>query len=415
MLYDSIPSALQGLVCILGVLMLWGTAALLIQISLQKAWHLLLPALPLALLTGFFLRGTGFLRRECSCGDVISVWVARRPWWMPILAALLIAACMAALYSAVRRWSAAHLSEKSVKDGIDNLPVGICWFGADGSVFLKNSAMEQLCRSMTQEPLLNGVCFCERAEALKSGDGLLHVKDGRVWKITLRENTVRKFNLSELTALDVTAEYAHTQLLLEEQAELQETNERLNVYLQQLLQSITSCEVLAAKVKIHDDLGLALISARRYVSSGGTPEDKQQLLEALHRSVNLLGDSAPVPEQDEYRVLLAAAANVSMKIQVTGTLPQWEPCKHVVAAALHECLTNTLRHAQGDTVFVTIQESLGRLEAVFTNNGMQPEAEIVPKGGLLSLYSLAKQAEAEMRMESLPVFRLILSFEVTKG
>lgn len=59
--------------------------------------------------------------------------------------------------------------------------------------------------------------------------------------------------------------------------------------------------------------------------------------------------------------------------------------RNLVTMAVCECLTNTVRHAGGDEVYVKIDKGSENLAVTVTNNGTPPKSEITPGGGLISL------------------------------
>lgn len=162
-------------------------------------------------------------------------------------------------------------------------------------------------------------------------------------------------------------------------------------------------EILNAKIRIHDELGKMLLTAERYLRDG--KRDKSALIEEWRRNNRLLLNETPdEPPPDGYAYMLKVAKDVGMRVVVDGTLPEDLAEKEVVTAAIHECLTNTIRHAKGSLLSITARED----RVVFTNDGRQPDAEITESGGLLSLRRLAERSGMEMEIESVPRFRLTL-------
>ena len=91
-----------------------------------------------------------------------------------------------------------------------------------------------------------------------------------------------------------------------------------------------------------------------------------------------------------------------------GPLPAREPFKHILATAMHECLTNTLRHAHGDTLYLTVRDREDGLTVVFTNNGTQPETPVQERGGLTALRKLTEEAGGTMEVVSQPAITVTL-------
>ena len=202
--------------------------------------------------------------------------------------------------------------------------------------------------------------------------------------------------------------YHRTLELREQQKKLEELNVRLTRYNQDLVELTAKKERLHAKIMIHDTLGANLLSMKRYLLNGGTEDEKRELLGKLHLDMSFLRNDEAPSADDEYELMLSTAEKLGVHVQISGMLPQTEPQKHLLAIAIHECFTNTLRHAHGDTLDLTISEENGLIRAVFTNNGIQPDGEIQEKGGLQSLRLLTDQCGGRMTIRSHPVFSITL-------
>jgi len=167
-------------------------------------------------------------------------------------------------------------------------------------------------------------------------------------------------------------------------------------------------EVLNAKVKIHDELGANLLAIKRYILNGGTAEERIAIENILHRNLQYLKNETSAKEKDEYAVILDTAAKLDMKIKVVGDLTEAEPQRYVIVTGIHECLTNTIRHARGDELTVILEEDGEFLTAVFTNNGKAPKDEIKERGGLALLRALTEESGGTMQILSKPAFELII-------
>ena len=102
-------------------------------------------------------------------------------------------------------------------------------------------------------------------------------------------------------------------------------------------------------------------------------------------------------KSDEYEKLFTAASDVGVDIITNGTLPEKQPAKQICSMAIHECLTNTIRHAKGDKVFVeTYFKEDKKYIIKISNNGYPPLGKISESGGLSNLRSIVEMAGATM-------------------
>lgn len=313
-------------------------------------------------------------------------------------------------------WNRTHITNRSIKEAVDTLPSGIVCFDADGKIIFKNRTMERLCRKMTGKFLINGNNFeeaafsyseIELANELPTDDRILRlVSENEAWCFYRTGITDGSVTYSMLNAVDISEEYEKTRFLENQQESVKQLNRKLSEYHDDILLAITAKEKLNAKIKIHDELGAGLLSIKRYLTSGGSKEERDAILERISGSIDYLRRESEDKAGDEYDLMLSTAKTLGVDVRIQGALPLENPKKHIVATAIHECFTNTLRHAGGDTLYIDITDNNGEMCAVFTNNGAQPKEQIVEKGGLLSLRKLVEEAGGTMAISIDPMFTL---------
>jgi len=310
-----------------------------------------------------------------------------------------------------RKWGKENITPASIKEAIDNLPVGICCYEPNGQVMMKNNMMENICRAYTGEPLLNAVSFSRAVYANNDStekEVMITLKDEKVFSISDHSFSEEEPMLRVMTATDITEQYKNTQRLKAQQDIVVKLNQELSDYGKQIVSAITAREVLNAKVKIHDELGANLLAIKHYILNGGTVEERIAIENILHKNLLYLKNETVVKEKDEYDVILDTAEKLDMKLQVTGELTETQPQRHVIVTGIHECLTNTIRHAGGDELTVVLEEDANTLVAKFTNNGKAPEKEINERGGLALLRALVEESGGAMQILSKPAFQLII-------
>lgn len=310
-----------------------------------------------------------------------------------------------------QKWNKSNISPFSIKEAIDNLPIGICCYEPNGQVMMKNNRMENICLAYTGESLLNAVSFRD-AVYLSQNDTenevVITLNDDKVFSISDKAFSDEEPLLRIMTAADITEQYKNTRRLKAQQDLVVRLNRELSEYGKQIVSSITAREVLNAKVKLHDELGANLLAIKRYILNGGTDGERNAIENVLRKNLQYLKNETTIKEKDEYIVILDTAAKLNIKIQVIGELTEEEPQRHVIVTGIHECLTNTIRHAGGDKLTVILEEDADMLIAKFANNGRPPENEIAERGGLALLRALTEECGGTMKILSRPTFQLIL-------
>lgn len=316
----------------------------------------------------------------------------------------------------IRSYMRRHATTTTLKMGMDLLPTGIGVFTQDGVVRMLNYTMERLSLTLTGHTVLNGNDFwCNL-----NGEGilddchtfyfqdarLLQLSDGTIWSCK-REETEEGF--FQLTAFDYTEEYNLVHKQEENNAKVEELNQKFRDYGGMVDEAVRQEEFLATKIRIHDSLGRVLLSAMGYLNGGS--EEAPALIENWREALKLLLGEANVMDDDYNTVqeLAQAAGFLGLELSITGRLPSSMVARKLLFAGARECMTNAVRHAHATKMHIEILQVCGRTKMVFTNNGDAPEGDIQEGGGLTSLRTLVKGERAEMKVIGKPVFALIIS------
>ena len=336
----------------------------------------------------------------------------------PAALCMILTAGTWAVWRDLKRNAFRRITPSSIKEALDSLPSGVCFYREDGRVLLVNRAMERLCRRLTGEALVNGGAFyahlgsgalpegCRRAAA---GEGpVIELPDGTAWSFTRRQVQDQKRTADMLVASEVTELYEKTRALHEAREKVTRLNRRLTEFNREIVALTAARETLNAKVKIHDELGGNLLAIRRYLLEGGSPADMAEIAERLRLNVAFLKSGQTAPRRDEYALMLETAQSLGVTVHVEGRMPEWEPARRILTVAIHECFTNTLRHAHGSALYVGIREAEDRVIAAFSSDGEQPKGPIRERGGLSSLRELAECAGGRMHVRTTPDFSITL-------
>jgi FtsZ-binding cell division protein ZapB len=154
--------------------------------------------------------------------------------------------------------------------------MGICYARKTGLPLLVNRKMYHLSLEITGSALQNVKQFWETIEGGDLLEGCLRVKtgeepvlllaDGTAW--TFKKEYVRLENeeLVQMFAIDTTDLYKLSLELNEKNISLKEMNQRLQDHSENVTELTREEEILATKVKIHADMGSALMATRYYLN-----------------------------------------------------------------------------------------------------------------------------------------------------
>lgn len=310
------------------------------------------------------------------------------------------------------RYKQNHPRFESVKETMDLLPAGIAFARPDGTVVFSNLAMNKLSRTLSGNVLTDLSAF---RKAAADDNSPLDMPDGSVWQFAHETLELDGESYAQLTATDITEQAAITKELEDKNTKLREIHMRLDIYNKQADRIVIAQELLTARMAVHSEVGNVLLESRHYLKDPAS-YDEEKLLQALKNTNTYLlreyeeDDS----ERDPLTDALEMAEAIGVDVELTGVIPQEDPARKVLAAAISECASNTVKHAEGDKLFVNILLGEGdanrrmRYIVTLTNNGRQPTEAIRESGGLLSLRKLAEQSGGSMAILVLPHFQLII-------
>ena len=311
----------------------------------------------------------------------------------------------------LRRDRNIHLSADAIRQAVNLLPAALMISDPDGTVLLANIRMTELCREMTGETLSDAHRFIRRVMSAADEDHLVHTADGKAWQFTQSRITLNGREYDQLTMADMTDKYRVTKELRDKNDRLREVQFRMRSVAARERNLIAAREVMNARMTVHDRMGGVLLSGKYYLDHPEDMKEKELLRLLEYNSHFLLGEAEqPDRKRDQLETALQTARQIGVTVEIAGTLPDAEPARALFAQAIEQCAVNTVRHAGGDRLNVSVTGANAAVTAVFANNGGPPKGPIVETGGLAVLRRAVENANGTMTVQSNP--RLLLSISV---
>lgn len=356
-----------------------------------------------------------------------------------VLYELITVIVLIAAFTELRYYRKGHLTAESIKETMDLLPAGIAFGKADGTVVFSNIAMNELSRKLSGKGMSNLIDFHRKAElADSSTDSMgsvrgtadfLHesagmapetigkrdkrqtVSDGtRTWQLITEEMDVDGEPMVQLTVTDITEQTEVAKELEEKNEKLRDIRMRLIIYNEQAGRMVIAQELLNARMAVHSEVGNVLLESRHYLEEPASFDEKMLLQVLKNVNTYLLREyEEDDTERDSLADALEMAETIGVDVSLTGIIPEKQLYRRMLAAAISECATNTVKHANGDRLWVNVQDQADHITFTIRNNGLQPKSRIRESGGLLSLRTLVENEQGTLRVESIPDFRLIIA------
>ena len=350
----------------------------------------------------------------------ISDWLCQRSVLLPM--AVIIGVLLLELHIFRAEWLFRKntITRSSIKEGVDKISSGLCFYQQGGRVILANRRINELCFKIAGKDLQNAQKFwallqngepVPGVERLQEGtQPVFRLEDGSVWSFSCEEIS----GIFQLSAADTTEIYAVTETLREKNRELTALNLRLLKYGDNVDELTRAKERLETKSRIHSELGQALLASRRYLVGGSDGEKIP--LEQWRGSIAMLRKEAQQKSSEKpLEMLQRISASTGISTQITGALPDSEDVQRMFVEAAAEALTNAISHARAKTLYMTLTETELSYSASFRNDGTRPDGEITEGGGLGSLRKKLEREGGSMEIKSHPDFELMVTLPKKGG
>ena len=358
---------------------------------------------------------TGEARANLRSLDVpaVSMWFCSRPVLLPVGLLLPVLVYYGYLWYEDCRFRKTTITRSSIKEGVDKITSGLCFYMTGGRVILANSCMNELSHRIVGQDLQNAEAFWLILSGGEVLPGVERISFGSYPNFRLPDGSVWTFSREDLdgfiqlTAADTTLQQNLTDELRDKNLDLAALNLRLRRYSENVDELAREKERLETKVRIHGELGQALLVARRYLV-----DQTQQAppLDIWRNNIAMLRKEMEGNKtEDPLRILQKAAKSAGVQLSIRGQLPQKQEYRRFFLVAASEALTNAVFHAGARTLTVDLTETEDHWKMCFTNDGTKPEKTIIEGGGLGSLRRKAESIGATMRVLSQSEFALIIT------
>lgn len=306
------------------------------------------------------------------------------------------------------------LTPTSIKEAIDMLPSGVAFAEMSGNVVFANLSMNAIAQS----------CF---GKSLTDVTGFEHntiCSDGtKTWQFIQELVTLQGQTYIQVTANDITEEVGINDELKGKNRKLKEIRNRLEIYNRRAEQITISRELLNARRQVHSETGHILLASRHYMEHPDLIDEDNFLSTLKLTNMHLLKEYEEVDtETDPLSEAIEMAKAINVKVKLVGMIPEEGTLRDILASAVNECSTNTKKHADGDTLFVTTEEKKDTVIFTLTGNenisgkdttepGTASSKIVKETGGLASLRILVENAGGTMEIKTEETFTVTIKMK----
>jgi len=325
--------------------------------------------------------------------------------WIIAVEMLYACICIILLWLTVRRIKYS-LSNKSVVEALNSINMALCYFKDDGRVVLCNESMHQFSMMFVGHRVLNGQELLKSLEMCwkeEKQPGTYDIfEDQKSFRIKVRKLTISDTTMTEVSVVEVTDLYHKMQKLEENNQKMEAIHSHLSKYEDTMTELIREKEILNAKIRVHDEFGNLLLASRRAIQEQASKEELDDIVGKLASVLQIMQTKAEMGKEDLLEELEKTAILIGVEIHLEKEKLLDAKMRDICCIAIRECLTNTVKHADGHHLYVDIQDRIIRI----TNDGKVPDGEIALGTGLSSLEEKLKNMGAGMKLYSNPEFMM---------
>ncbi len=299
------------------------------------------------------------------------------------------------------------ITRTSIKESIDNLPMGLSFSTKSGMVFLSNRFMNNLCHKITGRELQDAEYFWEEIKRKGQKASIIKINDEETWSFTRHSIKINRTDGVQITAVNITQLDELRSQLKNKNIDFVKMNTRLREYSENLAVIKSKEERLATKAQLHNELGYILLATRKAMANKEmSKEEGQSVLSLWKQNINVLLSGKGIKEKNAFEELMQSAYDIGIKLHLHGDLPQENIIKNLILTATIEALNNAVCHGEATELNLIIKEKESDYIIELTNDGIMPEGEIVEGGGLSALRKKIEEQGGTMEIDIEPIFKL---------
>ena len=335
-----------------------------------------------------------------------------------------------------------HKMAGLIREAINSYPDGICFAYPNGMTILANPTMNRVCHALTgqtilnaeqtwqwlnsREPVQNGVrlewfSYAEDGETNYLSNAeippIFELEDKTVWQFQRAELEIGGIAMYQYTAENITQLYEYSRKLYEMNQRTRAYHERQRVLLNNIAKTNEEKERLHAKIRIHDNFGRCLIATKNYLEANArglvlSQQEAQALCEEWEYAISSMSDLSAVKNKNDSSAeaeILHVAELIGCKVVLDGKQPVERQPRLLLFAAIRKALTNAVRHAGADHLYVRIRQDQGSYQVTICDNGQSNARRIREGVGLGTLRTRLEQNGARMQTVCENGVKLILT------
>lgn len=288
------------------------------------------------------------------------------------------------------------ITKSSVREAVNSMECGLLYSDENGSVVLMNRKMSELSETFTVGKPINALELWQNIISFESSDEARRIdftswpafvfKGGNVWSFQRSELSDSDRKYVEIIARDVTSLYKKRMDTQKEIENLSLVHRQLGEVLENISKAGNEEELLAYKVRIHDELGNAILRTRQTLRQNKTNTGlSENILDVWSNTIKAFKNNTLEAEKNmagNLEGLLSQAKTLGIDLLMFGNFPG---DNDIAVRAVREAMYNSIRHAYANTLTVeTTHTKEGCYIRIYDDGNVKGDS-ITEGGGLKAL------------------------------
>lgn len=326
-----------------------------------------------------------------------------------------------------RRREQLQVSVRSIREGIDNLPVALAFFRKNGQVALANRRMYQISNELTGSTVISEqelyrilegkLSQIQGIELTELDRPTLELADGSIWGVTGEQIRLQNESYDQVNLLDITKFCQLYRQLEAEQQELLKRKDQIEELSEMIEEMKHEEAVLNSKIRIHNDMGKAALSTRLLLQKRSlTKEEILNGAEVWEEVIGCLGENDRLQwltgqnanDRQMLDEIIESARKLGCRVVLKEDGEMSRKQAGILRMVLREAIINAIRHAGASEVYVDIINKKKQWILQITDNGKSTPSELKEGGGLTGIRQRVEASGGEVEIRLEPQFKLVV-------
>lgn len=314
------------------------------------------------------------------------------------------------------------LNKDSVIEAVNNMECGLLYSDGNGKIVLSNRKMLRLVRIFSEkrivdaEELWRSIISFEKNDKARRIDFTMWpaflLTSGEVWSFQRSVISDSDKRYMEIVARNVTALYQKRIDIESSIEELSLLQNRLGDVLKNISEGGNEEELLNYKIRIHDQLGNAILRTRQLLRAGSEDiKEAPQIFTVWDNTIKAFKNNRLEGEHNKagsLDALYKQAKTLGIDLVMFGSFPIWN---EVAVRAVKEAMYNSIRHAYANTLTVESYKDKEGFNVRIYDDGSCDVKSITEGGGLKALRRAVEEIGGRMNIEVNEGVELLLYFK----